>query len=345
MIKKMIISLMIISMITFSGCRDKKKNTVLQSMEQIHKATGVPVKTEIVKTSKFSTVLKYSAIVQAHSEAIKYSRVSDVVQQVYYKVGDYVHEDQTVLTFPKNNQTTQYYQLKAVCALAEQTYRRMANLYKEGIISKQELDNAQTNFEVAKANLNTTEDSLKVKAPLSGYITQLNVKPTDNVNEDEPLFTVSNLDLVEARLWASSQEAEQIKCGQKVILSWNGRRFEGSISQIGRIMDLNTKAFEVKALFKNKDKILTSGITAEVAIETYANANAVVIHRKDLVNEGDHRFVYIVDNGVAVKKEVKLGAEQGVLLEVKSGLTPGDQLIIEGNKMVEDQAKVRVVNS
>jgi membrane fusion protein (multidrug efflux system) len=345
MTKKMTIGLMIICLIIFSGCRDKKKNIALQSMEQIHKATGIPVKTEVVKMRRFSAMLKYSATVQARSEAVKYSRVADVVQQVFFKVGDYVRANQIVITFPKNNQTTQYYQLKAAYYLAGQTYRRMANLYQEGIISKQELDNAQTNLEVAKANFNTTEDSLKVKAPISGHITQLNVKPTDNVDVDEPLFTVSNLDWVEARLWASSQEAEQIKYGQKVILSWNGRRFTGSISQIGRIMDLNKKAFEVKALFKNKDQILTSGITAEAAIETYVNENAVMIHRKDLVSEGDHRFVYIVANGVAVKKEVKLGAEQGTLVEVKSGLVPGDQLIVEGNKMVEDQVKVQVVHS
>ena len=183
MMKKMIVGLMIISLIIFSGCGYKKKNVALQSMEQIHKATGVPVKTQVVKIRKFSTMLKYSATVQARSEAVKYSRVADVVQQVFFKVGDYVRKNQVVVTFPKNNQTTQYYQLKAAYDLAGQTYRRMANLYQEGVVSKQELDNTQTNFEVAKANLNTTEDSLKVKAPLSGYITQLNVKPTDNVNE------------------------------------------------------------------------------------------------------------------------------------------------------------------
>jgi membrane fusion protein (multidrug efflux system) len=343
MTKKMIIGLMIVCLITFSGCWDKKKKVILQSMEQIHKARGVPVKTRIVKMGKFSTALKFSALVQARSEAIKYSRVSDVVQQVFYKVGDYVREGQTVITFPKNNQTTQYYQLKAVYNLAEQTYRRMENLFKEGIISKQELDNAQTKLEVAKADLNTTEDSLKVKAPLSGYITQLNVKPTDNVSKDEPLFTVSNLDQIEARIWASSQEIEEIRLGQKVILTWNGRQYAGFISQVGKIMDLNRKAFEVKALFKNKAQILTSGITAEVAIETYTNEKAVMIHRKDLVSKGGHRFVYIVAKGIAVKKEVKLGAQQGVLVEVKSGLEPGDQLIVAGNKMVEDQAKVQVV--
>jgi RND family efflux transporter MFP subunit len=156
---------------------------------------------------------------------------------------------------------------------------------------------------------------------------------------------VSNLDWVEARLWAASQEAGQIKCGQQVIFSWNGRRFAGSIAQVGRIMDLNRKAFEVKALFKNKEQILTSGITAEVAIETYTDEQAVMIHRQNLVSEGDRRFVYIVANGVAVKKEVKLGAGQGVLVEVKSGLEPGDRLIVEGNKMVEDQAKVEVEHS
>jgi len=322
-----------------------RKETQAMSMEQIYRKEGVPVKVEEVQPKDFTATLNYSATLRARSEAVRYSRVSDVVQQVLFKVGDYVRENQTVITFPKNNQTTQYYQIKAGYDLAESTYRRMNQLYNEGVISKQELDTARANYEVAKANLNVTDDSLRVKAPISGYITQLNVKPTDYVAKDQPLFTVSNLDLIEAQLWASSDEVDQIKLGRKVTLSWEGKQFEGTVSQIGQIMDINKKAFEVKALFKNKNKILTSGITADIAVETYRNSQAVLVRRSDLVTENGQQFVYVVENGLAIKREVEIGAEQGTLVEIKSGLVPGDRVITDGNKMVSDRAKVKIVKS
>lgn len=345
--KLMILTMVAVSgMLTLTGCGKKEEATAeILSMEQIYIQEGVPVKTKTVQEEIFSTMLKYSATLKARSEAMEYARVSDVVQEVNVKVGDYVQKDQVVLTFPKNNQTAQYYQVKANYDLAAQNRQRMEKLYNEGLISKQELDNVVANFEVAKANLDQTNDALQVKAPLSGYITQLNVKPTDNVTTGAPLFTVSNLDQIEAQIWASSKEIGQIKLGQRTTVNWNGRKYEGVISQVSQIMDTGKKAFEVKALFKNPTKGLTSGITADLTLETYRKDQALVIDRKNLINEAGKRFVYVVEQGKAVKREVEIAEGQGVRVEVLSGLKPGDVLIIEGQTMVVDNAKVKIVNS
>lgn len=344
--KKAFLIILILSSVSLTGCIfGGKQETTFKSMEQLHRDNGIPVKIEEVRTGGFETGLNYSATLRARSEAVGYARIKDVVQDVNFKVGDYVRENQTVVTFPENNQTTQYYQLKANYELAKATYGRMERMYQEGVISKQELDSSRTNFEVTQANLNATDDALRVKAPLSGYITQLNVKPTDNVNPGTPLFTVSNLDLIEAEIWASSKEIDQIKVGQSVILDWAGKTVSGSIIQVSQIMDSSKKAFEVRALFENPAKILTSGVTADVAIQTYNNDHAVVVRRKNLVNEDGRRFVYVVNNGKAIKREISVGREQGVLIEVNSGLKPGEFIITEGNKMVADQTKVKIINS
>ncbi len=344
--KKIILIMSVIVLVSLTGCGfGKKQATSLKSMEELYRENGVPVKIEEVKTDSFSAALKYSATLRACSEAVRYAQIADVVQDVYFNVGDYVLEDQTVVVFPQNNQTAQYHQIKASYELAEATYHRMERMYQEGVISKQELDSARTNFEVAQANLNLTDDALRVKAPLSGYITQLNVKPTDNVSPGTPLFTVSNLESIEAQIWASSKEVDQIKLGQKVTLEWDGKSVEGSVFQVSQIMDSSKKAFAVKALFKNPNKILTSGITADISIRTYQNGEAVMVRRKDLVDENGKRFVYVAVNGKAIKREVSTGKEQGVLIEVKSGLRPGEFIITEGNKMVADQTKVKIINS
>lgn len=344
--KKAILITLILFMVSFSGCLFNRKQEVgFKSMEQLHQENGVPVKIEEVRVDEFGTDLKYTATLKARSEAVRYAQIADVVQDVNYNIGDYVRENETVVTFPENNQTTQYHQIKANYELAETTYRRMERMYQEGVISKQELDAVRTNYQVAKANLNATDDILRVKAPLSGYITQLNVKPTDNVNPGTPLFTVSNLDLIEAQIWASSKEADQIRVGQRVILEWDGKLVEGSVAQVGQIMDPNRKAFSVKAIFKNTDKILTSGITADISIQIYNNEQAVVVSRRNLVEEDGKRFIYVVNNGKAVKREILTGKERGALIEVKSGLKPGEFMITEGSTMVADQTKVNIINS
>ncbi|HEX2954677.1 MAG TPA: efflux RND transporter periplasmic adaptor subunit, partial [Bacillota bacterium] len=72
---------------------------------------------------------------------------------------------------------------------------------------------------------------------------------------------------------------------------------------------------------------------------------AVVVRRTDLVDEDGKRFVYVAVNGKAVKRQVLTGKEQGALIEVKSGLKPGEFIITEGNTIVTDQTKVKIINS
>ncbi len=71
----------------------------------------------------------------------------------------------------------------------------------------------------------------------------------------------------------------------------------------------------------------------------------MVVRRRNLVEEDGKRFVYVVANGKAIRRQISTGKEQGALVEVKSGLKPGEFIIVEGNTMVTDQTKVNIVNS
>lgn len=341
--KKMVLVVLIAGLCCLAGCGPEEESQ-MQSMEQIYNEAGVPVRVETVNEQSFAATLNYSATLQATSEATAYAKLADVVQEIKFQVGDYVAKDETVIVFPRNNQSAQYYQAKAGYDLAHQTHQRMERLYNEGLVSKQELDQAAANFKVAQANLNSVDDAIQVKAPLSGYLTQLNVKVTDNVGVGTPLFTISNLDEIEARVWASSKEIDQIKLGQSVVMEWNGQQYQGSVSQVSRIMNAGRKAFEVRTVFKNPTKELTSGITAGISIETYRNDGVIAVPRKCLINGGDKYFVYLVKEGKAVRREVTLGREQGVTVELLSGVEPGDQLIVEGGNMVSDSVLVNLVN-
>ncbi len=339
MVRSMVLAFVALSLLISCGSEEKKNGMNLKSMEQIHQAEGVPVKTRKIQVSPFNVFLKYPATVRARSESNATAALNDVVRNIYFNIGDYVEKDQVVLTFSKDNPT--YQQALSAFENAESAFKRSRHLLENKGISQQNFDNAKTQYEVARANLKAADDMVNVKAPISGSITHLAVQVTDNREPGNPLFTVSNLDFMEAKIWVSAQEIGEIRRGQKAEIEWLGNTIAGTVTRVNLIMDSEKKAFQVIAEFRNPKKILTSGITADVSIETYAKPDAIVVSRKELVRENDKFYAFVAKDGTAVRREVGIGRGEGFSLEVLSGLAPGDLLITEGAHHVNDGDKIQ----
>ena len=83
--------------------------------------------------------------------------------------------------------------------------------------------------------------------------------------------------------------------------------------------------------------------TAEVRVSTYQNPDALVVERKDLVSEGGEQFAYVAAGGAAEKRRIVQGRQQGLDVEVVEGLRAGEDLIVEGQMLLRDGAKIKVV--
>jgi RND family efflux transporter MFP subunit len=323
--------------LVFPAC-SKKTEGDLKSMEQIHAEEGTPVVTREMRPAVFTTFLKYPASFMARSESTAKADLSDVVRVVRVRLGDTVQKDDVIITFSLDNPN--YQQAKANYENAEATYKRTQRLFSSDGVSQQSLDNARTQYEVARANFKAMDDAINVKAPIGGVITRLDVRATENVQSGTVLFTVSNLDRIEARIWVSAKDISFIKDGMPVMTEWLDRTIPGKVIQVNMIMDTEKKAFLVLAEFLNAERLLTSGMTLDATLQTYKNDEAMYIHRKELVTEDGVPCVYVSADDRAQRREITIGRTQGLLLEITRGLNPGDLLISEGSQLVQDGSKV-----
>jgi RND family efflux transporter MFP subunit len=333
---------LVAALFTFAAC-SKKESGDMKSMEQIHEEDGFPVVTRTMAPSVFKTFLKYPATFIARSESTAKAKISEVVRTIHAKLGDTVAKDDVIVTFSQDNAS--YQQAKSNFANAEATYKRMQQLFASNGVSQQNLDNAKTQYEVARANFKLIDDNVNVKAPIGGIITRIDVRVTENVSDGTVLFTVSNLDTIEARIWVSAKDIGFIQTDVPVVTEWLGETISGKVTQVNMIMDTGKKAFLVLADFPNKKHLLTSGMTMDVSLQTYINEAALQVHRKELVTENNVTYVYLSVGDTAQKHEVLIGKQQGLLLEIIQGLKPGDVLISEGSQMVQDGNKVYSVEA
>jgi len=314
-----------------------------RSIEQIYKDEGVPVRTVSVQSGTFKVERSYNAVLTGIEESSAYAKVGDKVEKIYVKVGDYVEKDKILLTFPTDNLDARYFQAKVGYDNAKLAYDRIANMYQTGGISKQQLDNAKASLDVAEANWDAAQQTVIVKAPISGYVTRVNARETENVKKEAELFRISRMNRMKARVWVSEKDVLEVERGLSAYAVWNNKRIDGKVVEVDMALDPKTQAFGAVVEFTNPQMILKFGITVDVFIETYNESNAIVVDLKDVQKENDQYSVFVIEKDKAVKKPVVIGKQYKMEMEIVKGLTSGEKLVVEGQMLLEDGAKVRII--
>lgn len=334
--------LLSMSLLLLIGCSEEE--TESKNLEQIYKEEGVPVKTEIVQPGSFSISLDYNAKLTGIKESSAYATFGDKVDKIYFNVGDKVNKDDVVLSFPTDNPTANYYQAKITYENARSTYDRMKSYFESGGLSRQEFDNAEASYKVAQANWDAVQQSVEVRAPISGVLTRINVQETENAEKEQELFSIAQVDQLKSRIMVSDNDILKFSVGQSAKAVWNGITLEGKVTQVDQSMNKELNAFGVNLVFDNSGQKVPAGVTANILVDTYKQENSIITARKNIVTEGDQKFVYVNADGKAIKKEVMLGKTSGLDVEISSGLNSGDEIITEGQMLLNDGTKIRVVN-
>jgi RND family efflux transporter MFP subunit len=355
--KKLVLGLVGIQVLLAVSCTGKKDGAQASNtegdktavgMEQLYADNGSPVAVRRLGYEDFSVFLKYPTVLAANSESSAYAMTNDVVRSINFKIGDHVERDQVVLSFSEDNQNLQ--QAKVAYEGAKSTFDRVNALYANGDVSRQDFDNARTQFELAASRLDAAMDMIYVRSPLSGTITALNVHETENVRSGSPLFTVSNGSGFEARFYVGADEIDQIKTGARVFIDRGSdeisRGLEGRVTQVSLIMDTAKQSFPATAFFPRSEdgaRHLVSGMGVDLAVETYRNEEALVVSRRELIKNDSGYTAYIAVDNTARPVNVQIGHIQGLRYEIIGGLQERDFLISEGQQRLEAGTQINLV--
>ena len=332
--------------VLLAGCTRKKASEEIntKSMAQIYSEEGIPVNVTTVKTGSFQSEITYDATVKGIYEATASAKLADSVEDIKYSVGDKVEKDATVITFPKNNVSASYYQAKTAYENAEATFKRMSRLYEAKGISRQDYDNAKAAYDNAKANWNNVNEMVNVKAPISGIISRLEVRKTDNVKAGDVLFAVTDASRLTGKVWIQERDISKMEKGKKATATWEGKTIEGKIIQLDLAQNPDKQAFGALIEFDNSKGQIPSGVSAKVNIVSYEKKNTIILERKNITFDGSSTYVFLASGDKAVRRQIKTGQTFGNKVEILEGLKAGDKLITDGNKNISDGKFIRIIN-
>lgn len=262
-------------------------------------------------------------------------------------------------------------------AAMHSAYSRLSDAAKtrQGLVAQQELDDsqakdleaeaqvasaksafsaAQQELEVAQANqkqVSALSDYTRITAPYSGVITNryadtgaLVAAGTSSSTQAIPVVRIAQISVLRLVLPIPESVAGQIHLGDpvKVHVQALNRDIAGKVSRFADSLDLQTRTMETEIDFDNRDGHLIPGMYAETQLSLGEKKNALTVPLESVTRNGDDATVLAVnpDNSIQ-ERHVKLGLEDSVRVEVLSGLTDKDRVVIGNRSQFRSGQKIQ----
>ncbi|MCM1144875.1 MAG: efflux RND transporter periplasmic adaptor subunit [Blautia sp.] len=211
------------------------------------------------------------------------------------------------------------------------------------------LANTQMEKITATETLQSIEEVEKgVIADFDGVVTEFSVVEGSIPAVGTQMITLESTEKVKVDISVSKYDLEKIAVGQEVEITIAGKAYEGTVSKINGMATINNSGAAVvgaEIAIDNPDSSIFLGVEAKVKIHT-ASAEQVLIVPVEVINsDKDGEFVYVVENGVLVKRQVVTGISSDISCEIKEGLNEGEQIVSNVSANLEEGMPVTAIPS
>jgi len=354
--RKFVITIFLASIVLFAGtmtgCKGKAQEPAVRRPE----ITGVIVAP--VSLSTVDEVYTATGTVRANSTSMVASRVMGVVNSVSVREGDAVKAGQLLMVIDDRD-TAQRVRAANMAVesanqnrtLAEKTWQRYKNLYDEKALTRQEMDQidtqrkvAESEYERAKAMAEEAKTYLsfaRVTAPVSGRITEKRIDVGSMATPGMPLLVMESGGSYYIEVFIDAALGKKIKAGMsaEAVVETMDKPLQGKIREVLPSVDPLSRTFTVKLDVRNVS--LRSGLFARVQIPV-GKREAIVVPEPAVVEKGQLTGVYAVDSqGVVTYRLVRKGNTVAGGIEILSGLDTNDRIITAGVGRAVDGGIIR----
>lgn len=317
---------------------------------------GNPVRQTITPKYKFSGTLE--PVWQADVAA----KVDGRIEQVLVNEGDKVSAGQALVILEQTDTNANlmqargsYIDAQATVEKAQHDYDRAKYLFEKGAISEEELEHAQFALDNALGKLANAEGSVAaadskvggttVTTPRTGIVQKRYYQEGYYAKVGTALFNIADISILRAKIDVPEGFISSIAVGghvECVIPSMDNLRVVGTITRISPVAVQPSRTFEAEVTVNNADGKLRGGIYADAILTALPKTNVLTVPLSAIVMRDDQRTVYVVEDGIAVRKVLKTGYIGEDIVEVLDGITEQDVIITGGLNKVREGSKVKI---
>ena len=284
----------------------KARNEKAAKLRAIETETVIPVRVAPVTTGDMEKVLRYTGAVEPAERVDVYSKIAGRIITMKIREGDAVAKDQTVATIDP-----------------EVTGQKF--------------------------------EPFEVTAPLTGTVSDVFLDPGAFVTQMIPIVEIINDTSVKVAVSVLEKDYHLAKEGTAVRIEFDalpGKVVAASITSRSPVVDRRTGTAKAEIALDNRDGMLKTGMFARVRVISETRRNAVLMPREATLSEVLAGFdtvvettAFVVAGGRAEERHVRLGLADATHCEVLDGLKPGDMVVVAGQNLLRDGAKVSIAGS
>lgn len=332
------------------GCTAKKQ-PINQSQAQT-KSINQPLKVTIAKAelSPVEGNLSYSGTIEpAHSTPLSFL-MPGLVKEVYVKEGHSVVKGQLLARLSQETQQSGYELALAKQKQAEDAYKRLQPVYKNGSLPeikwveiKTGMAQAKAATQMAKTNLNNGN----LYAPTNGVIGRKMLETGMTVLPGSPVMQLVKLNKLLVKIPVPENEIGQIKKGQSAVIkipALQNQQFTGMVTEIGVMANTISRTYDVKIAINNSQNKIKPGMMCNASLLQQRGARLLVPYQAVSNDMEGRTYVYIVNREKmeAQKQAIKTGLFRQNKIEVLSGLQTGQQIIVKGKHKLSNHSKISI---
>ncbi len=342
--------LIISATLIMSACSnaDGDSNDPAADSAAVATTSATPITAMQLSKANFSHYFTVQGVVEAAQNAQLFPEMGGRITSIPVKEGDKVRKGQILMMLDSRVVDNQISEIKSRLNLAKIVYEKQKSLWDQEIGSEIQYLEAKNNYESLQRNLETLEAQRSmyvVSAPFSGIVDEVLPKVGEMANPAMPAFRLINMDDVYVKADITERYLDKIKAGDSVKVTFPSLNHEvmTTIGRMGNYINPNNRTFKIRLDLPNDDRKLLPNLLAEINVRDYHVSEAITIPT-DLVQltPTGQEFVYIIDNGLAVKKEITTGMSYDGEFEVTSGLAGTEMLIDKGARSIKDGDEVEI---
>ncbi|MEE4239846.1 MAG: efflux RND transporter periplasmic adaptor subunit [Desulfopila sp.] len=277
------------------------------------------------------------------------AKISGAIVEVPAKEGDEVKAGDILARIEEDDYRIALQRAEARYRLAKANFERDKAVFSKGVIPVAELEAKETNLLTARADLDNARLQLNrctIKAPIDGVVRRLDVKVGLFLSVADPVGQLLQIDKVKAVVGIPESDIAAVRKIDTIDVSLqalNDMVVTGSKHFLSPAPDTTARLYKMELQLDNESRSILPGMFVRAEIVKRSVANAIAIPFYSVISRNDEQFVFVEEDGVAHKRPVKLGIMENWMVEVTSGLSPRDNLVIEGHRDMEEGREINVV--
>jgi membrane fusion protein, multidrug efflux system len=299
-----------------------------------------------VRSERVSQKLEALGNARANESVDISTKTSNIVTAIRFRDGERVKRGQVLVQLDDAQARADVAAAQAALTESESQFNRSRELLNTQVLSKSSFDQLEATLKANRARLGAATARLEdtvIRAPFSGRVGLRRVSVGTLISPGDVITTLDDTSVIKLDFSVPESFVAALREGLSVHATapaFPGRSFQGQVASIDSRVDVTTRSVTVRALLANEDGALKSGMFLNVSLAN-DERTALVIPEEALTPEAERQYVFVVADGKAERREVRIGGRQPGSVEIVAGLKAGERVVVEGTQKVRDGSVVK----